>query len=342
MKKKISIIIVVILLITINLTYAVGENIFSDVKSADWYNDTVTKLVNLGSISGYPDGSFKPNNSMTKAEFIKTLVSSLEYNDLAKTGSHWASGYISKGEELNIVDEGWLTNIDKPISRYEMARIISNTLTYKNEAIPTDIAKYEPMISDFTTIPNSYLGETNGKQLSECVLESYAKGIVTGYPNGSFEGGLTLTRAEASTVIIRVLYNNTRITPVLKDIESLEEGVLRLVNIERNKAGLKPLVASSELSKVALLKSEDMALFGYFDHISPNYGTPFEMMTNQGITYTAAGENIAKGHETAEDVVNAWMNSPGHKANILSPLFNKMGLGIYIGDSTYWTQMFMK
>ena len=341
MKRKISIIIVIILLISINLTYAVDENIFTDVKSADWYNGAVTKLVNLGSISGYPDGSFRPNNSITKAEFVKALISSLGFNDLAKTGSHWASGYISKGEVVNIIDKGWLTNIDKPISRYEMARIISNTLTYKNEEIPTDISKYEPLISDFTTIPNTYLGETNGKQLSECVLESYVKGIVTGYPDGSFEGGLTLTRAEASTVIIRVLFNNTRITPVLENIESMEEGVLRLVNIERNKAGLKSLVASSKLSKVALLKSEDMASFGYFDHISPNYGTPFEMMTNQGITYTAAGENIAKGYKTPEDVVNAWMNSPGHRANILSPLFNKMGLGIYIGDSTYWTQMFM-
>lgn len=341
MKKKISIILVVILLISINLTYAIGENTFADVKSTDWYNDTVTKLVNLGGISGYPDGSFRPNNSMTKAEFVKTLVSSLGFNDLAKTGSHWASGYISQGEVLNIIDKGWLTNIDKPISRYEMARIISNTLTYKNEAIPTDIAKYQPMISDFTTIPSSYLGETNGKQLSECVLESYVKGIVTGYPDGSFEGGLTLTRAEASTVIIRVLYNNTRITPVLKEIESMEQGVLRLVNIERTKAGLKSLVIYSELSKVALLKSEDMALFGYFDHISPNYGTPFEMMTSQGISYTAAGENIAKGYKTPEEVVSAWMNSPGHKANILNPLFNRMGLGLYVGDSTYWTQMFM-
>lgn len=342
MKRKISIILVVILLISINLTYAVRENIFTDVKSTDWYNDTVTKLENIGSISGYPDGSFRPDNSMTKAEFVKTLVSSLGFNDLAKTGSHWASGYISQGEVINIIDKGWLTNIDKPISRYEMARIISNTLTYKNEAIPTDIAKYEPLISDFTTIPSSYLGETNGKQLSECVLESYVKGIVTGYPDGSFEGGLTLTRAEASTVIIRVLYNSTRITPVLKEIESMEQGVLRLVNIERNKAGLKSLVTSSELSKVALLKSKDMALFGYFDHISPNYGTPFEMMTNQGISYTAAGENIAKGYKTPEEVVSAWMNSPGHKANILSPQFNKMGLGIYVDESTYWTQMFMK
>lgn len=341
MKRKISIILVVILLISINLTYAVGENTFADVKSTDWYNDTVTKLVNLGGISGYPDGSFKPDNSITKAEFVKTLVSSLGFKDLAKTGNHWASGYIYQGEVLNIIEKGWLTNIDKPISRYEMARIISNTLTYKNEAIPTDIAKYEPMISDFTKIPSSANGETNGKQLSECVLESFVKGIITGYPNGSFEGGQTLTRAEASTVIVRVLYANTRIVPVLKVIESMEDGVLRLVNIERNKARLKSLVASRELSKVALLKSEDMALFGYFDHISPNYGTPFEMMTNQGITYTAAGENIAKGYKTPEEVVKAWMNSPGHKANILSPLFNKMGLGIYVADSTYWTQMFI-
>jgi len=340
MKKFISIVLLVILIVSNSYIYAVETYKFNDIKSTDWYNNTVTLLADLGGIQGYPDGNFLPNNSMTKAEFVKALISSLGYINLSKTGSHWASGYISQAEKLNIIEKDGLVNINKPISRYEMARIISNTLSYKGETIPTNISEYKTLISDFNKIPTKLQGETNVKSLSECVLESYVKGIVTGYPNGSFQGIQTLTRAEASTVIIRVLDESKRVKPNLTVNQGIEYEVLRLVNIERSKAGVKALVISNDLSKVALLKSKDMALFNYFDHNSPNYGSPFEMMSSMGISYKSAGENIAKGYKTADAVVNGWMNSPGHKANILNPSFGKMGIGYYVSDSTYWTQMF--
>lgn len=341
MKKRVSIMILLLLLISSTLTFANDINDFKDIRHNDWYKDTISYLVYIGGISGYPDGSFKPNQSMTKAEFVKVLISSLGYSDIEKTQTHWASGYIAQGIKLNIIENGWLKDIDKPISRYEMARLISNTLTYRKETIPSNLTQYISLITDFKKIPTTLNGETNGKTLSECVLETYVKGIVTGYPNGSFEGGKSLTRAEASTVIVRVLDNGSRVTPELGTNISLEEEILRLVNIERNKAGIKSLVLSSELSSVALLKSEDMAIFDYFDHTSPNYGSPFEMMTTMGISYKAAGENIAKGYKTAESVVQGWMDSPGHKANILNPLFGKMGIGYYKASTTYWTQMFI-
>ena len=78
---------------------------------------------------------------------------------------------------------------------------------------------------------------------------------------------------------------------------------------------------------------------GYFAHESPTYGTPFEMMKSFGITYRAAGENIARGYRTPEAVVEAWMNSEGHRANILSAKYTKIGIG-YVADGNYWTQMF--
>lgn len=122
---------------------------------------------------------------------------------------------------------------------------------------------------------------------------------------------------------------------------SMETEVLRLVNIERQKQGLSPLKLSSELSKVAKMKSQDMADKNYFDHTSPTYGSPFDMMKQFGIKYTTAGENIAKGYNSAEAVMNGWMNSPGHKANILSSNFGTLGVGyVNQGGTTYWTQMF--
>ncbi len=126
------------------------------------------------------------------------------------------------------------------------------------------------------------------------------------------------------------------------NLSQQEQEVVRLVNIERTKAGLNPLVASDKLSNVAREKSKDMAINNYFSHTSPTYGSPFEMMREFGISYRTAGENIAMGYQSAQSVVNGWMNSPGHRANILNPSFGTIGVGAYkaSGGSIYWTQMF--
>ena len=83
-----------------------------------------------------------------------------------------------------------------------------------------------------------------------------------------------------------------------------------------------------------------MRNLGYFSHTSPTYGSPFEMMRSFGISYRSAGENIAKGQKSPAAVVNAWMNSSGHRANILNKSFTHIGVG-YIADGSYWTQMFI-
>ena len=92
--------------------------------------------------------------------------------------------------------------------------------------------------------------------------------------------------------------------------------VIKLVNEERNAAGLSALTENSRLSEAAQAKAEDMMKNGYFSHTSPTYGSPFEMMKTFGITYKSAGENIAKGQKTPAAVMNGWMNSSGHRANI--------------------------
>jgi uncharacterized YkwD family protein len=124
-------------------------------------------------------------------------------------------------------------------------------------------------------------------------------------------------------------------------ISSVEREVARLVNLERQKAGLAPLTLSEELSKVARIKSQDMADKNYFSHTSPTYGDPFQMMRSFGIKFGYAGENIAKGYRGAESVMNGWMNSSGHRANILNANFKKIGVGyVEARGTTYWTQLF--
>ncbi|MBQ8807972.1 MAG: SafA/ExsA family spore coat assembly protein [Clostridia bacterium] len=121
---------------------------------------------------------------------------------------------------------------------------------------------------------------------------------------------------------------------------SYESEVIRLVNEQRVKNGLKELQSDWELSRVARFKSQDMKDNNYFSHKSPTYGSPFEMIKNFGISYKSAGENIAKGQASPQAVVNAWMNSSGHRANILNTTYTKIGVG-YVAEGKYWTQMFI-
>ena len=130
----------------------------------------------------------------------------------------------------------------------------------------------------------------------------------------------------------------TDTTPDSGSVSSLERQVVALVNQERAAYGLSPLTLSADLSDGARLKSQDMRDSRYFDHNSPTYGTPFEMMRSLGITYRAAAENIAMGYRTAEAVVNGWINSPGHRANVLSDKYTAIGVGHVDG---YWTQWFV-
>jgi len=123
-------------------------------------------------------------------------------------------------------------------------------------------------------------------------------------------------------------------------VVSFEKEVIRLVNVERSQNGLSPLEYDWQLSRVARIKSQDMKDNKYFSHTSPTYGSPFQMMKSFGITYRSAGENIARGQATPAAVVKAWMNSSGHRANILNSSFTHIGVG-YVADGKYWTQMFI-
>lgn len=119
--------------------------------------------------------------------------------------------------------------------------------------------------------------------------------------------------------------------------------VLQLVNKERSKQGLKNLTLSKELTSIANTKAKDMAVNRYFDHRSPTYGSPFEMLQKFGVKYKSAGENIAAGQKTPQQVMESWLNSSGHRANILNKSYTELGVGFYQGGSydTYWVQLFI-
>ncbi|MET7599556.1 MULTISPECIES: CAP domain-containing protein [unclassified Streptomyces] len=119
-----------------------------------------------------------------------------------------------------------------------------------------------------------------------------------------------------------------------------ETAVLKLVNEERAKVGCSPVAANSGLSELAAAFSEDMATRGFFDHTDPSGASPWDRAAKAGIT-DLGGENIARGQATAEAVMEAWMNSPGHRANILNCDFKTLGVGAHFGSGgPWWTQDF--
>lgn len=123
--------------------------------------------------------------------------------------------------------------------------------------------------------------------------------------------------------------------------ESLAHQVVRLVNEERAKAGLPALTIDVNTEAAALVRAKEIKQS--FSHTRPN-GTQFATaLKEQGVSYRGAGENIAWGQKSPEAVMQAWMNSDGHRANILNPKFTKIGVGHYqdANGTNYWTQLFI-
>lgn len=121
---------------------------------------------------------------------------------------------------------------------------------------------------------------------------------------------------------------------------SFAEQVVKLVNVERTKAGLNELTLDKTIENAASIRAREIEKS--FSHTRPDGSSFSSVLKEQGISYKGAGENIAWGQKSPEEVVNAWMNSEGHRANILNPKFTKIGVGHYQNSkgTNYWTQLF--
>lgn len=186
------------------------------------------------------------------------------------------------------------------------------TMIYRNEYIRI-----------FAKIGDWYVIQTNSDYIG-CVSSKYIKLIYpkTSSPSGGNTSGTT--------------------TQNKKDLTSDELEVFNLINAKRTANGLSPLNIDNELQNVARVKAKDMVDNNYFSHNSPTYGTPFNMMKNFGITYKTAGENIA-GNSSNQGAVEAWMNSEGHRANILNSSYNYTGVAV-VKSAKYgkiYVQMFI-
>ena len=178
----------------------------------------------------------------------------------------------------------------------------------------------------FAGVGSWYIVQVEGDYVG-AVSKKYIKAI---YPNSSGSSGNSGSSSG----------NNS--TSNSSNLTSDELETFNLINKQRTNNGLSALKIDSEVQKVARIKAQDMVDNNYFSHNSPTYGSPFDMMKKFNISYKTAGENIA-GNSSNQAAVTAWMNSSGHKANILNSSFNYTGIGV-VSSQTYgkvYVQMFI-
>ncbi|MBR2404529.1 MAG: SafA/ExsA family spore coat assembly protein [Clostridia bacterium] len=189
----------------------------------------------------------------------------------------------------------------------------------------------------------SALALTSGAMTASAATHTVIKGDTMWKISVKYETGLSeIINANTHIANPDLIYPGQRLTvpETSSKVTDFEAEVVRLVNEVRVQNGLSPLTHDWQLSRVARYKSQDMKDNNYFSHTSPTYGSPFDMMKSFGVSYRSAGENIAKGQSTPQAVVNAWMNSSGHRKNILSSSYTHIGVG-YVANGNYWTQMFI-
>lgn len=176
----------------------------------------------------------------------------------------------------------------------------------------------------------------------------YQPTINTGFRFFGFGTGTTTVRQAAAPTTTTQLTQPTQptqpapTTPSAQGLTAQEQQMLNLVNQERSRAGLAPLKVDMQVTRLARLKSQDMISKRYFSHQSPTYGSPFDMLKNNGVSYRTAGENIA-GNGSVSGAHSALMNSAGHRANILKREFTHVGIGIIDGGQygKMFTQLFI-
>lgn len=182
----------------------------------------------------------------------------------------------------------------------------------------------------FAGVGNWYIVQVEGDYVG-AVSKQYIKAV---YPNsgGSSTGGGSTGSSTGGSG------NTTNTSGLTAD----ELEVFNLINEQRTKNGLSALKIDSEVQNVARIKAKDMVNNNYFSHTSPTYGSPFEMLNSFKVSYKTAGENIA-GNSSNSAAVTAWMNSSGHKANILNSSFNYTGIGVVNGSKygKIYVQMFI-
>ncbi|MCI8478875.1 MAG: hypothetical protein HFE97_11200 [Oscillospiraceae bacterium] len=358
MRRRICASLLVLCLLTGQLPAAqAAGSAFSDVPENHWAYSYIDRANSASWVKGIGGGIYAPDRTLTAVEFLTMVTNAFfrpELETVQPSSSKWyaACWAVTQEKKLHrgtfIQDEA---DLSQEINRYTMAQVIINALYASGASIPSGTVSG---ILDVNKIPVNF---------QAAVFAAYQLNILTGKSGGDFAGEDTLTRAEAAAVLCRMADAMTggqasptpapTATPTptptatpkpTTSSEELAAEVVRLVNIERAKEGLAPLGTYDSLTAAAQIRAPE--LITLFSHDRPDGSKCYTAMTQTGASKNAytMGENIAAGNATAAATVEQWMNSPGHRANILNPNYTHIGVG-YASSSSgyrhYWVQMFV-
>lgn len=285
-----------------------GNDTFPDTDFGEWYSDAVIWASQNEIITGYANGSFGTNDPVTREQIVTILW--------RMAGSPAAGAQaVSFADGADISDYA-----SDAVSWASASSIISgksgNRFDPQGKATRAEVA---------SILANN--AKSKGSENSSIEQE----------PDKNSEKDAVKTTDVSASDNSAVSSGNTQLSAYVQEVADI-------VNEERGKAGAAPLAVDESLCRLAQLKAEDMRDNDYFDHDSPTYGRSHEMMKQFGVSYRASGENIAMGQRTPEQVMSEWMNSQGHRKNILNDTYEKIGVGYCTGGTgrTYWVQMFIK
>jgi uncharacterized YkwD family protein len=337
-RRIFSVVMTVLLTASLSTTPSEAAS-FPDVYPSEKAYTAIEEMTVRDVISGFLDGTFRQNEPVTRAQsaiFVGRTRNITPNTALKSTFSDISPNEAAYPYIVELTNQGVFSMNDRfypdrPLTRAEMAIVLVKAFNLQG-------TNDQP----FSDVPNSL-------KAAPYIHALAASGITSGVGDNRYNPDGLVTRGQMAIFMSNIVkYQEPEselpytIDPNFKS-NATEQQIFLLVNQERINAGVKPLKLANDVSYVARVKSKDMQDHDYFDHTSPVYGSPFDMMDDFGLTYRTAGENIAAGQSTAVNVMNSWMNSEGHRNNILNPNFTEIGIGYVDGGDygSYFTQMFM-
>ncbi len=348
MKKSLSAVALVLAMLFAmpSISAAAAGNPFQDVTESHWAYHYVERAAEKGWITGVGGGRYAPEQSVTGAEFVTMVTKSLYFDEVrpGQAGEPWYQPYVDTAQSHGLLTNGLGEKnvLDNPVNRYRMAALLYNVA---KEAGVVQYVDGGILTVDGVTVLNSsnaseYIGDWAAipAEYQESVLASYALGLLSGIDEyGTFGGEFSMTRAQGAVVLCHI--NNLVRYGMGVSMYSAE--VVELVNEERAKMGLGELRVDTNLQWAAQARA--LELIQSFSHTRPDGSSCFTVLEEYGVTgYVTCGENIAAGYLNPEMVMDGWMNSPGHRSNILSANFDTIAVGCvdYYG-TPYWVQLFL-
>lgn len=312
---------------------------FNDVSSSDWFAANIQSAYELGLMNGQSAEQFAPYGNVTLAE-AATMAARLHCiyhtgaEDFPPSGTRWYDPYLNYLKQ-NGIRSVPATGLDRAATRAQFAAILSSA--FDDPALAPINSMNGFIIPDVAPTADA----------ADAVYRFYSAGILTGEgADHTFSPNATITRAQAAAVVTRMAIPSLRVQidfsvlPADTVPPSPAQQVLQQINQIRQQNHLTALRLDERVQAAAQIRAQEIV--SNFSHVRPDGSKCFSALAEQAVSYSAAGENIAAGQRTAEEVVDAWMRSPAHRDNILNGEFTIMGIGYYEANDSngpYWVQI---